>query len=506
MKTIAKGDLFRRITLNRQRLSSPMYRYPEVFSQNSSWPGDWEGRCILGLTCLFHAFRGYKKERHSILSQLREIFDHLPEFLNMDGYFGEPVDLTAINEQQVSGNSWFIRGLVEYYRIEHKPELLDLIRRVAERFLLPISFAYSHYPLVKRDLGGVGGHIEGTVTDGWLTSSDIGCAFIALDAMSEVYDLLLDPRLEEAIRRVIDSFVAIDFVSLQCQTHATLSCARGVLKFYERTKEKRYLEIAKGIFETYLQQGMTLDYSNKNWFGRPETWTEPCCIVDSYILAAKLYEILGGQHYLTLANRIYWNAFRSAQRHNGGAGCNTCLTSDQTSMKAFLFEAYFCCSMRLGEGLRATVDYAGEYNRTGLHIHLLHEAVYELHSSGYLEVRGDLYKKGPVKFIVRNLVAPVWVHVYIPSSLPFVLDGAEYTYENEILTFQVKKRKTIRLYPKPVSHAEGERNFVGDMLLVKRNPLKGEEPILIHETPYYYLLDYSRLPNQEEAMEWKQEI
>ena len=73
---------------------------------------------------------------------------------------------------------------------------------------------------------------------------------------------------------------------------------------------------------------MTLDYSNFNWCGRPDTWTEPCCIVDSFLLAAQLEEITGDKRYLTLMNRIYFNSFRLAQRSNGGAGCNYCLTEE----------------------------------------------------------------------------------------------------------------------------------------------------------------------------------
>ena len=36
----------------------------------------------------------------------------------------------------------------------------------------------------------------------------------------------------------------------------------------------------------------TYDYSNINWFKREDTWTEPCCVIDSMILTKELYLIL----------------------------------------------------------------------------------------------------------------------------------------------------------------------------------------------------------------------
>ncbi|MDY2914084.1 MAG: glycoside hydrolase family 127 protein [Candidatus Enteromonas sp.] len=506
MKSIAKGDLFRRIAANRQRLSSPEYRYPGVFGQNSSWPGDWEGRCILGLANLYQAFRGYPKEQRSLAKQLREIFQHLPEYLNQDGYFGDLVDVCAVNEQQVSGNSWFLRGLIEYYSIVRNPEILQWITKITERFLLPISQAYSHYPLVKRDLGGVGGHIEGRIVDGWLTSSDIGCAFIMLDGMSAAYALQKDERLKQAIESIIDAFLAIDFVELECQTHATLSCARGILRFYESTKEPRYLELTESIFGVYVSEGMTLDYSNKNWFGRPETWTEPCCIVDSYLLASRLFALTKKKEYLTLANRIYYNAFRSAQRHNGGAGCNTCLTEEQRSMKGYLFEAFFCCTMRFAEGLRAAKDSAGTYSRNALFLLSPLPMVYRLAKGGSVEIQGDLYQDGEIEILARNLSAPLNVSMYLPSSLPFTLTGTECEFEDFILRFRLDGSQTVRLKVALTPHKEGQLRFVGDMLLVKRKANGEETPFAMDGSFYYYLLDYSALPEEGQAMEWMQEI
>ena len=96
---------------------------------------------------------------------------------------------------------------------------------------------------------------------------------------------------------------------------------------------------------------MTLTYENFNWFGREDTWTEPCAIVDSLILATELYKITKNDRYKTLARRIWFNGLQFCHRDNGGAGPNTCVTTSQTILKVSMYEAYFCCTMRYAEGL-----------------------------------------------------------------------------------------------------------------------------------------------------------
>ncbi len=77
------GDLGRRAALSFNRLESDIYSPPQVFNSRSikSWPGDWEGRTILGLTLL----EQYTKRPARHLPQiLREMRNHLNS-LAMDG-------------------------------------------------------------------------------------------------------------------------------------------------------------------------------------------------------------------------------------------------------------------------------------------------------------------------------------------------------------------------------------------------------------------------------------
>ena len=507
MNHIARGDLYRRIKLNRRRLRAKIYRAPFVFLQDSTWPGDWVGRCILGLASLYRALEGHASLQDDVLAQLREIIEALPQHVNADGYFGDLVDPAAINEQQVSGNSWFLRGLMEYYFITGDEKILAEIRSILTHFVSAIVPAYAHYPLGRRDMGGVGGHIEGKLVDGWLTSSDIGCAFIMMDAMGQAYAHFGGEELKAQIESVIDVFSSIDFVSLQCQTHAALSCARGILTFYQATGEKRYLDLAERVFARYCEDGMTKDFANFNWFGRKETWTEPCCIVDSFLLSSSLFDLTGDARYLSLMNRIYLNAFRGAQRSNGGAGCNTCLSEDKKSMKAYLYEAFFCCTMRFAEGLRFVTERTAFEKDGHLFVTILQPASFALDNGVTVEIKGDIYQRGKAKLSCFGIKEPLLVSMYVPSSLPFTIEGAtRYLYEDEVLTFEIENENPIELYFTLVPHKEGDINFVGDMILVRRVAAGQEEAFYVENATYHYLLDYSSLSDKTLVMNLVQSL
>lgn len=506
MKRIAKGDLLRRIKLNRKRLASKMYCYPGVFERNTSWPGDWDGRCILALTSLYFSLNGYPKEQESVKKQLDDIVLHLKDHLNSEGYFGEVLNGSYVNEQQISGNSWYLRGLIEYYQITKDEKFLNLIKDAVHNFIYKIASYYLNYPLVNREFGGVGGHIEGKITNGWLTSSDVGCAFIMLDAMSEAYYLLHDEKLEKILTETIEVFANIDFVNLQCQTHATLSCARGILTFYRATKKEKYLDCAKDIFEKYVTLGMTKDYSNINWFNRPDTWTEPCCIVDSFILSGQLYEITKEKKYLRLLNRIYLNSFRMAQRSNGGAGCNTCLIDQKKEIKGYLYEAFFCCTMRFAEGLRFAKKYTSFKKKDGVLVSVLMDQEVELDNGTLLSIKGDIYQKGKAELSFSNVKEETHVAIYIPETIPFKLKGISYRYENEFLEFSLEEEQEIKISFDLKIHHEDELRFVGDMLLAKRETYLDKHVFLENGKTYYYLIDYSRVKGKQSCLEIKQEI
>ncbi len=71
------------------------------------------------------------------------------------------------------------------------------------------------------------------------------------------------------------------------------------------------------------------------------------------MLALELYKVTKKESHRTVAARIYHNGFSTLQRDNGGAGTDTLIVKESpwNDLQAQMYEAFFCCTMRLAEGL-----------------------------------------------------------------------------------------------------------------------------------------------------------
>lgn len=379
-KPIDHIELENRIELNFKRLSEDSYyQFEKVFSPETyTWYGDKEGRALL-------AFVNHWKISGRVIACMPQLLNELKNRCNSDGYLG-PVHQTQIHEQQLSGHSWLLRGLCEYYEIRQDADCLEHIRNIAENLYLPKRGRFSSYPIERsaEDVGDVSGSDMVTI-DGWILSSDIGCAFMSIDGLSHAYRVTKDERIKELLDEMIAVYLGIDKVKLRAQTHCTLTAARGMIRMYRETGDEKYLDGAKRIMDLYVNQGgMTATYQNLNWWGRPDTWTEPCAIVDSLMVAGELYKLTGAEEYRVLAARIYHNGLSTAQRDNGGAGTDTVvLDGENEVLQAQMYEAYFCCTMRLAEGLK----YVSE-----------NQELFVAHLDGFVSKKGRVYADGDILY------------------------------------------------------------------------------------------------------------
>ena len=344
-----------RIALNAKRLRDPYYQIEQVFADPAyDWPGDKEGRALL-------AFVSHYKATGEINPCMPAMLRQLPDRVNEKGYLG-PVMGEVISEQALSGHSWLLRGLCEHYEQFLDDVSLDAIRAVVEGLYLPTAGHFAEYPTTRdeRGDGGVSGH-SGTVVGCWNLSSDTGCAFMAFDGLSHAYKVTHDERIHALIDEMLDAIDAMDIYQLKFQTHCSLTAARGFVRMYNCTEDSRYLVAAKDVWNRYVfNRGMTATFQNVNWWQRPDSWTEPCAIVDSIILSCELYKITRQDKYRRLAARAFHNGLASAQRPNGGAGTDTVVFPGDPELpdipachelRMDMYEAPFCCTMRLAEGL-----------------------------------------------------------------------------------------------------------------------------------------------------------
>lgn len=455
-----KGEMKTRIDRNLNRLLEPLYSFESAKTMSPDWPGDFYGREMLALASLVLAEEGDKQRQALAMARLKELYDGLDACLNAKGYFGSVLENGLVDEQQLAGNSWFLRSLLAYNRLTHDNEALGKARKVMENLFVPASYAYAKYPLGERKKGAVSGSLVDE-TNGWKLSSDIGAAFLAFDGFSSGYEAMPEIAFKEACDRVLSRFQGIDFVSKQFQTHATLTCTRGIFRMYRASGDTRYLEWAKQIFHAYRTKGMTADYANINWFGRPETWTEPCCIVDSWILSKELYEATKDERYLALYHRILANSLRTFQRDNGGAGCSTCATPEtEYTMKEWMYEAYFCCTMRLSEGFKEIQEYVIVPTKDGYWVPTPFDFRYQDDATSF-SVEADVYHHRKIKVSVTSFTKPFHLSISLPS----------HTSMKGMAMISISHKGEYELPIRLSRYCEDGFRYYGDMILSK----KGED-------------------------------
>lgn len=458
------GDPGARCALLSARLEAPIYRPPLIYTvESAGWPGDWEGRTILALTCLC---RVTKREP----SFLDSIVEGLPGYFNEKGYLGKVLPEGEFDEQQLSGHSWLLRGLCEYYIYRRCPMVLTMIDGIVEGLFLPALGKYESYPSTPEERLMRGGAESGSVAaviGSWHISTDTGCAFIPLDGLSHAYELLTsvvprperDKKLLLLIDSMIDKFSLLPFIEACVQTHATLTGCRGIMRMYSVLHKAEYLDTVKRLFGLYEGKGMTANFENFNWFCRPE-WTEPCAVIDSFMLACQLWEATGQRHYGEIAQSIMYNGMYRTQRKNGGFGCDSC--AEDGYLGFHCEEAFWCCSMRGGEGLASSACYAVSGDGVILYPH-----------SGIFSVNGKVLKmttdyphEGRV--IIEHTGR---VRLFIPGFIASVKASCPVDIKNGFAELDINGRAEIELeMPEYSDIYKGKRRyFKGPLMLGERN-------------------------------------
>jgi uncharacterized protein len=451
-----QGELYTRALKNYDRLESDIYQPRIIFDEkkpsvSKDWPGDFEGRTILGLVLEAQA-------THREPLYLNEIIDMLPSKLNAKGYFG-PVQGDTLNEQQLSGHGWLLRGLCEYYNWKKEEKVKKYILEIIRNLALPTRGHHMNYPIRPEDRKTHVGEMSGTlqnVVNNWVLSSDIGCDFIFLDGIVQAYGLFPSDELKDLIDEMVTRFLQMDLISIKAQTHSTLTGLRALMRYYTITGNKTLMTEVISRYQLYREQGMTENYENFNWFCRPE-WTEPCAIIDSYILAVQLWQHTQNPQYLEDAHHIYYNAICHTQRANGGFGCDNCPGPAELQLRVKAYEAYWCCTMRGGEGLAKAIQFSYFMVGTDLYVPFFQnsDASVNLGKKSILIRERTTYPFGTKDTFVLSTSggpASAVLHLFAPSwtSNHHVLVNGRETHFSLIsgfVAFPLKiRRKTLVVY------------------------------------------------------------
>jgi len=347
------GEIYERTTLLCRQLETDAYIPKDeggVFDPpTSDWPGDWLGRTILAQVMIGRVLG-------ELSDTVTEIIEALPNHLNELGYIGEILPDAISDEQQISGHSWLLRGLCEYYTETQNGTVPPIIEKIVKNLYLSASDNFKNYPLdlQRKNEGGVSGTIN-DVCGKWRLSTDTGCIFIALDGLTVVYKLFPSDELKNFIETLIEKFFTADVEALGMQTHATLTALRGICRYAEISDQRKLIYDAEKIFYIYRSKALTAGYQSFNRFGRPE-WSEPCAVIDSFILAMNMYTYTNNSSYIDFAQRVFYNAIGRSQRHNGGFGSDSCAIDG--IIRNVCYENSRCCTMRAGEGLAEFVRFS----------------------------------------------------------------------------------------------------------------------------------------------------
>jgi hypothetical protein len=350
----ARGELFTRIAKNYARLEETRYQPGFVFltdKESNDWPGDTEGRTLLGLVMA-------AQTSHREPLYLDEILSQLQEHLNSKGYMGKIYPSGIMDEQQLAGNGWVMRALCEYYEWKKDPKALDIVKSISDNLFVPGKGYYQNYPIQpgsrKMDGGMIGAINE--VRDGWRITGDIGCVFIGMTGAIHAYQYTHAEKLKEVIDEMVNKFLQVDMYGLKIQVHAGMTALLGLIRYAEMTGNEQLMAEVIKRWDLYVKYGMTENYEIYNWFGIYKAWTESCGLIDSYMVATALWKHTQDPQYLSYLDLIYYNAICHVQRANGGFGCDNNPGSSNDFVNVYANEAWWCCTMRGGEGLSRVAE------------------------------------------------------------------------------------------------------------------------------------------------------
>ncbi len=251
------------------------------------------------------------------------------------GYFGAGFNTAKIGFPESAllwGNGRLLTGLLEYYRLRPRPEVLAAARRMGD-FLLSIGPALNS--VEARDK---------------LDALEYAAGYICWTSDLEGVVALYQATGDEKYLRLAGEMTKFILRKPSQHAHGYLSTVRGVVALYEATKSPQYLEMAEAAWADIVDTGNVLvDGGIGERFTPDLLRTEGCTEADWLRLSLSLWRLTGKPRYLDAAERMLFNEFALNEFANGDFGSRV-LSSDGISMSdgregEGTGKAWWCCTL-----------------------------------------------------------------------------------------------------------------------------------------------------------------
>lgn len=318
------------------------------------WPGDLAGRLLLSLSR--YARAGLQTDRAA-----DALFAEMSAAIRERGYFGPPLGPTR-DEQQLACHGWVVAGFLQYHHLTGEESARVAALRVIDELILPGLGSLGDYPVDRAPVedGAASGQI-GLRTPEWDLSTDTYCVLLCLNGLVPAYLETGRADLLAAVRGLADLVAAIDVVSTRAQLHAVLAAAR-CLSDLAVAGQDEFRDLASSLFDTYRNHAQSLTFAPYNWFGRADSWSEPCAMVDALGVAQNLWRITGDPGYLEEIARTEHNALAFAHRADGSFGLDSLPTVDDPALRRIHDDARWCCTMRGSIGVLEVRENSVEFD------------------------------------------------------------------------------------------------------------------------------------------------
>lgn len=344
---VAAGDLTKRLDLAERRtlVSGPPHytdelimadAIPEHVRRFTNFSGDVSGRYIGALAKV----AALKDARYEVLDR---IVTKLLPLQKPDGRFGDPMSTGAISRDDMAllwGNGRLLIGLVESYRLNKRPEVLESARRMGD-FLVNMAPRLND-EIVREQFSTDDRFLQPK----WLRSTGYICwtqCMEGLVALSEATSTEQYLRLAEQIADRTGRHP-------HQHTHGYLTSLRGVLAIYRATNNNKYLQQVEKQWQGIVDSGDVMVHGAVPEYWEEGTRDEGCSEADWLRLNLELWRLTRQPRYLEQAERTLFNEFAFNQFDTGDFGHFGYTTNGFSHLGA---RAWWCCTLH---GLRAFPD------------------------------------------------------------------------------------------------------------------------------------------------------